>query len=622
LLANPLSTSSFEQMFSMLRPVHLPTFKGQGHANMDSLWSLLASETCIYYPNHWRLVFEALTTHVPGSNQREFFHVTQQVERYLGLPRRKAPLAYKAKVLRCVPLLKLGADNCQALVSLFECLFGRTKRRKLSQELRAIVSEALEGIGGLLDASRPGALTEDVRDQLQRFRDITDASVRKTLEKATSSNFVSQRQAALNSLINATHFTYPPIKRLAELKTTLEFVSAKIKNETTAFRAAVLGYFSIDSALPTPMLMAELATKQSDDFDLFTKEKFRGSTGSTVPELKGLVMESSNDCVSQSDPISQAVFSLWMQMFDDAERAPDYSSDENVKGSIETFFVKLSRLALYKGSFAVGELDPISPEQKESIWTASTLFDFGFELQWRKQVNVKGLRQAAGMILDLHPILLSRAEKVLERSKLKKFRKFDLVFPQSLDHKFIDVWMRSYHRRLAARSPNWQIEDLSRTLEHLDVMRNVIGFVSAISHPDVILCVERIISACQEASEGEEVDFKIKLGGIPNLIRELAQHLPNWRQHNMTQRLIQCAGSRMDIFSDTLTQLSRVITKERQLILTSVNGFLSDLNSQDAAIVSRQWYQDPSVEALLSGMINRLPRSSACFPRETADKFI
>lgn len=77
----------------------------------------------------------------------------------------------------------------------------------------------------------------NTKDKLQRYRDLSDHSVRKELQNASNSNSEEQRRAAISTLCKATFRT---IDRAVHLKRTLTFLAQKIKNEQILIRTACL----------------------------------------------------------------------------------------------------------------------------------------------------------------------------------------------------------------------------------------------------------------------------------------------------------------------------------------------------------------------------------------------
>jgi hypothetical protein len=201
-------------------------------------------------------------------------------------------------------------------------------------------------IGQIQDAIRPlfepGLVSEYLLDQLQAFVDINDHQMRSMLQKASNSNSIVERKAAIDKLLSATLRA----KNLVQTTRTIKFLQGKLKNET------------IDNKEPVfdEMFGFNEAEKQSHYSNTF-----------------------------MHDGTTKEQFDIWFTMLQDL-----FDSSDLDEGSAPGFEHVLSHRVL-KHFITLS-------------WAAMTralklvnleMFQFGFELQWRIALFRLGEKRAA-----------------------------------------------------------------------------------------------------------------------------------------------------------------------------------------------------------------------------------
>ncbi len=201
-------------------------------------------------------------------------------------------------------------------------------------------------IGQIQDAIRPlfepGLVSENLLDQLQAFVDINDHQMRSMLQKASNSNSIVERKAAIDKLLSATLRA----KNLVQTTRTIKFLQGKLKNET------------IDNKEPV-----------FDEMFGFNEQEKQSHYSNTF----------------MADGTTKEQFEIWFTMLQDL-----FDSSDLDEGSAPGFEHVLSHRVL-KHFITLS-------------WAAMTralklvnleMFQFGFELQWRIALFRLGEKRAA-----------------------------------------------------------------------------------------------------------------------------------------------------------------------------------------------------------------------------------
>jgi hypothetical protein len=413
-----IEADHFPVLFAHLSaPLHLPSVADAPHQYEGALLSLLSSEPCTTNETNWSLVFNSLTSVVgtDGKSQPRGLFERSACVSYLTLPNSfeyktldaddvsncsskqfypHASPAHKFAVFQALMPTIIEFEDWPFFVSSLKTIFTvdllgpSSSQRTMTQEFRTFLSETLDQKGGLLDPQRAGGkIPQTITDDLQRFRDVTVKKVRASLQKRCSSNSVSKRSEAINDLIDATALSFPTSKYIVELGKTMSFLAKKIKNEQGANRLETLEYLS--NYLPFP---SEFAHAQRDGLAWFTHQLDRTRDSKASTDFKETARVPRTDAEAQAET---EVLVLWLQMLDDALQSPDFSEFST---QFTSLFQDISRIFLYRGAYALNQSESVMDESKDdekSVFRPQSLFDCGFELQWRISVHQLGVRGAA-----------------------------------------------------------------------------------------------------------------------------------------------------------------------------------------------------------------------------------
>lgn len=201
-------------------------------------------------------------------------------------------------------------------------------------------------IGQIQDAIRPlfepGLVSENLLDQLQSFVDINDHQMRSMLQKASNSNSIVERKAAIDKLLSATLRA----KNLVQTTRTIKFLQGKLKNET------------MDNKEP---VFAEMFGFNAEEMNAHYCNTF------------------------MHDGTTKEQFEIWFTMLQDL-----FDSSDLDEGSAPGFEHVLSHRVL-KHFIALSWAAMLRALKLVNL----EMFQFGFELQWRIALFRLGEKRAA-----------------------------------------------------------------------------------------------------------------------------------------------------------------------------------------------------------------------------------
>eukprot|EP01125_Pyxidicula_operculata_P011544 TRINITY_DN3779_c0_g1_i1.p1 TRINITY_DN3779_c0_g1~~TRINITY_DN3779_c0_g1_i1.p1 ORF type:complete len:2107 (-),score=549.17 TRINITY_DN3779_c0_g1_i1:67-5526(-) len=242
------------------------------------------------------------------------------------------------------------------------------------------------------------SVSEVVKDYLQRFRDVTDHTVRKEITKQADSASIDQRKQAIFALRSSSFRADDPV---VQLKRTLTYVRTKIKNEKIETRTSITKSF----------------------FDYLEDDSFKDKN---LPFSDYLFPKG----------VNQEIFDIWFDMLKDAlqvkdldDNASDTSYDSTKDHPLLQHYLTLSKLALVNGAS-----DP-----------SNGLFEFGAEIQWRiAQFRYSPKELYKEFHLDLSERLYAQFVR-------------PPTFPLGSESTLVKMFFEAMEKRVGAKNKDWKL---------------------------------------------------------------------------------------------------------------------------------------------------------------------
>ena len=284
------------------------------------------------------------------------------------------------KVVGTVPHIRFLAKKApETIIEIFELIFDdSTGKLKLTEDTRIRANKRLEW---LLSTEKDNT-SEETRDKLYRFQDMTDQKVRRAVTKRSDSGLDAEREEALRTLIEATLLCTDE-SRSSQIRRTVQFFAKKLKNE------------SID----------------------------RRRTGIKI--LFGSLNETLHELIT-SDECMQSV----LGMLNDCLEVQDLDIGES---NVSWHNVQQHKVLKYFYHLSL-EAITLAVRQKMN----KKLFHFGVELQWRMCKYRLGTADAASQFrIDLGDIT-NRGEVLLEDIERKRDLIGSVLKSSEMEHKTED----------------------------------------------------------------------------------------------------------------------------------------------------------------------------------------